>query len=642
MALSSNAPGASTTRYQTVAHALLAKGKITQDQGRDIFQRAQMKPALMLRAAQEMGISESDVYEAHADVLGVPFVDLKKSPPSEEARNIIPEDLQERLKATAIRIDGNTLVVAMENPKNFHDVDDLKLRTKMDIRGVIVPPSQVEAFKKGNSGGGLILGANGANGSNGTNGAHANGEANGSVPTHNLDNVETADDMKYGEDVGEMLESIKPVQKLEDPNKKKRRGEEEPKSSEEESGIVDLTKGEVESGGAMAEEAPIIRIVNTILLYALRDGASDIHIEPQQKGVRIRYRIDGVLHEQMKIPQYVLNPLISRVKIMSEMNIAERRVPQDGRIKLTMQGKEYDMRVNTCPTIFGEKIVMRVLDKSSVMLGLDKIGLYPTDQTQLLDIASQPNGMLLVCGPTGSGKTTTLYSLLNVVNSVERNVSTVEDPVEYQLPGLAQVNVNRKAGLTFATALRAFLRQDPDVIMVGEIRDLETAEIAVQASLTGHLVLSTIHTNDAPSSATRLSDMGVEPFLISASLTGALAQRLARRICSNCKEEHVPPREILLRFGFDPLKNPDQKFYKGRGCDVCKQTGFKGRMGIYELMRINEEISELIVRRSPVSEVKEAARANGMKTLQEDGFQKCKDGWTTVDEVMRVVFTGGH
>jgi len=250
--------------------------------------------------------------------------------------------------------------------------------------------------------------------------------------------------------------------------------------------------------------------------------------------------------------------------------------------------------------------------------------------------------MFLICGPTGSGKTTTLYSSLNVVNSVEKNVMTVEDPVEYQLPGLSQVHVNRKAGLTFANALRAFLRQDPDVIMVGETRDLETAEIAVQASLTGHLVLTTIHTNDAPSVATRLSDMGVEPFLISASMIGALAQRLARKICSKCKEEYVPQRELLLRMGFDPKLHPEVVFYKGRGCDACRQTGYKGRVGIYELMRINEELAEMIVRRAPVSELKEAARANGMKTLQEDGFRKAKDGLTTIEEIMRVVFTGGH
>jgi type IV pilus assembly protein PilB len=398
----------------------------------------------------------------------------------------------------------------------------------------------------------------------------------------------------------------------------------------------------VADGALGADEAPIIRIVNTILMYAVKDGASDIHIEPQRKGVRIRYRIDGVLHEQMKVPQYVLNPLISRIKIMADMNIAERRIPQDGRIHIKMQDKDYDLRVSSLPTAFGEKVVMRILDKSSVLIGLDKLGLYPETQAQMLDICHQPNGMFMICGPTGSGKTTTLYSVLNVINSIEKNLLTVEDPIEYQLPGLSQVHVNRKAGLSFANALRAFLRQDPDIIMVGEIRDLETAEIAVQAALTGHLVLSTVHTNDAPSTATRLADMGVEPFLISASLVGSLAQRLARRICANCKEEYLPPREILLRFGHDPDLHPDVKFYKGRGCDRCRQTGYKGRMGIYELMRINEEISDMIVRRSPLSELKEAARSNGMQTLQEDGFRRCKDGMTTVEEVMRVVFTGGH
>ncbi len=377
-------------------------------------------------------------------------------------------------------------------------------------------------------------------------------------------------------------------------------------------------------------------------MYAIKDEASDIHIEPQRKGVRIRYRIDGVLHEQMKVPQYVLNPLVSRIKIMADMNIAERRIPQDGRIHLKMQDKDYDMRVSTLPTQHGEKVVMRILDKSSVLIGLDKLGLYPETQAQLLDICHQPNGMFMITGPTGSGKTTTLYSVLNVINSIEKNLLTVEDPVEYQLPGLSQVLVNRKAGLSFANALRAFLRQDPDIIMVGEIRDLETAEIAVQAALTGHLVLSTVHTNDAPSTATRLADMGVEPFLISASMVGALAQRLARRICANCKEEDKPPREILLRFGHDPNLHPEATFYKGRGCDRCRQTGFKGRLGVYELMRLNDELNDMIVRRAPPSELKEAARANGMHTLQEDGFRKALDGMTTVEEVMRVVFTGGH
>jgi len=634
MALSNPSPvAAPATRPQTIAHALVFKGKINQEQGKQAIQQAGGKAAALPEVLRAMGVSEVDVAEAQAQVWGIPFVDLAKNPPSQEAKDLVPEDLQTRHKATGLRVDGNTLTVALDDPKDLHAVQDLEMRTRMQIQVVMAPASQISAWKNGKMGAGLVV----------PNGTHQNGNGSGDGDakpkderTVDLDEADANGDILASEDVRSMLHDLKPVPVLVDPKKKKN---EEPKEREE-TGITDVSEGE--GDGSLAEEAPIIRIVNTVLLYALRDGASDIHIEPQQKGVRIRYRIDGVLHEQMKIPQYVLNPLISRIKIMSEMNIAERRIPQDGRIKLTMQGKEYDMRVNTCPSMYGEKIVMRVLDKSSVMLGLDKIGLYPAMQSQLLDICSQPNGMLYIAGPTGSGKTTSLYSLLNIVSTVEKNVSTVEDPVEYQLGGITQVQVNRKAGLNFATALRAFLRQDPDIIMVGEIRDLETAEIAVQASLTGHFVLSTIHTNDAPSVPTRLADMGVEPFLISASLTGALAQRLTRRICANCKEEYVPQREILLRFGFDPLKNPDQKFWRGRGCDTCKQTGFKGRMGVYELMRINEEIAELIVRRGTVAEIKDVARASGMITLQEDAFAKCRDGFTTPEEVMRVVFTGGH
>ena len=612
---------------QRMLQLLIEKNKISKDQAKQIWQDSQGDAAQAEQIAGEMKVPEVDITAAKAEALGVPFVDLHKSKPSEDSKNLVDAEMQDRLKATPLYQEGNTLVVAMDDPKNFHAIEDLRIKTGRDIRGVLAPPSQLEAFR------------------NGTNGFAAkpvavDGEK--AAPEVNLDSQ--GDWGGNDASIDEMLQGLKPVQTLDkmdakNSDKRKRTAEDTDSDDNE---VAELDPSSIAGDKEAGEEAPIIRIVNTILLYAIKEGASDIHIEPQSKGVRVRYRIDGVLHEQMKIPQYVLNPLISRVKIMSEMNIAERRIPQDGRIKITMQGKEFDMRVNTCPSVFGEKIVMRILDKSSVMLGLDKIGIYEDMQTMLVDIAMQPNGMLIVCGPTGSGKTTTLYSLLNVVSSVEKNVSTVEDPVEYQLPGLTQVQVNRKAGLTFATALRAFLRQDPDVIMVGEIRDLETAEIAVQASLTGHLVLSTIHTNDAPSSATRLGDMGVEPFLISASLSGALAQRLARRICSNCKEEYEPPRETLLRFGFDPLKHPEQKFYRGRGCDVCKQTGYKGRTGIYELMQINEELQELIVRRAPVTEVKEAARANGMLTLQEDGFRKCKDGHTTVEEVMRVVFTGGH
>jgi type IV pilus assembly protein PilB len=607
---------------KSLIQVLGEKGKITKPQAMDAMDRKKATTDSLEKILIDIGVPETEVYSAQAEVLGVPFFDVSTLHPESSALALLPDDMQERYKAAPIRRDEKRLTVAMANPKDVFAVDEMHIKTGLDIHAVLASPAQLEGLRNG------TIGANGSNG-------HAEG------------NGDAADDSKLGTDIEEMLGLLAPVQNLTD---KKAKANEKAKEggstaiepvAEEEGGDIDVSGG---AGGDIlgVDEAPIIRIVNAILMQAIKDGASDIHIEPQRRGVRVRYRIDGVLHEQMKVPQYVLNPLVSRIKIMGDMNIAERRIPQDGRIPLKMQNKEYDMRVNSCPTSNGEKIVMRILDKSSVMIGLEKLGLYAETQEQLLEICHQPNGCFMICGPTGSGKTTTLYSVLNVVNSVEKNVMTVEDPVEYQLPGLSQVHVNRKAGLSFAAALRAFLRQDPDVIMVGEIRDLETAEIAIQAALTGHLVLSTVHTNDAPSTATRLGDMGVEPFLISASLVGALAQRLARKICSNCKEEYQPPMDILRRFGYDHASHPDQVFYKGRGCEVCRQSGYKGRMGVHELMVINEELADMIVRRAPLSELKEAARANGMHTLQEDGFRKAMDGVTTVEEIMRVVFTGGH
>lgn len=604
-------------------------GKITRDQARDAMQRKQATTETLEDILIDMEVSEVDVYQAQAEILGVSFLDLSKIKPEKDTFNLVPGDMQERYGAVPIRLDGNRLTVAMRDPKDVFALDEMRHKTKMDVRGVLAPPSQVEEWKKSALNGG---------------GSSTNG--NELVLDDGL-SPDAEDSNEFNVQIEEMLGGLVPVEDMTAKgarNKAKGIKKEKDKFTDDEVEETDIAPntGDAEADQKMADEAPIIRIVNTILMYAIKDGASDIHIEPQQKGVRIRYRIDGVLHEQMKVPQYVLGPLVSRIKIMGDMNIAERRIPQDGRIHIKMQDRDFDLRVSSCPTAYGEKVVMRILDKSSVMIGMEKLGLYPEMQAQLMDICHQPNGMLYICGPTGSGKTTTLYSMVNVINSIEKNIMTVEDPVEYQLPGLSQVHVNRKAGLSFANALRAFLRQDPDIIMVGETRDLETAEIAVQAALTGHLLLSTIHTNDAPSTATRLSDMGVEPFLISASLVGALAQRLARKICPNCKEAYKPARDVLLRFGHDPELHPEVQFFKGRGCNNCKQTGYKGRMGIYELMKMNDELSEMIVRRAPLSELKEAARSNGMVTLQEDGFRKCVDGFTTVDEVMRVVFTGGH
>jgi len=605
---------AATNGKKSLLQVLGEKGKIKREVAVEAMREQQANPGKALEnILVEKGVPEADVFESKADILQVPFFDGSEFKPDPEALGLLPEDLQKRYNAVPVILNGKKLTVAMANPRDVFIIDEMRQKTGCDIEPVLTAPSHMELLRNASS-------------SNG----------NGASP-------EATETSGVNAEIEELLGNLAPVEV--DPNKKKgdRPGEEE--STERETNLSQaaaMTQSDTAEGAALADEAPIIRIVNTILMYAIRDGASDIHIEPQRKGVRVRYRIDGVLHEQMKVPQYVLNPLVSRIKIMADLNIAERRVPQDGRIHVKMQDNDFDLRVSTCLCQFGEKVVLRILDKSSVLIGLDKLGLYPETQEILEDVCAQPNGMFLISGPTGSGKTTTLYSALNVINSIEKNTMTVEDPVEYQLPGLSQVNVNRKAGLTFANALRSFLRQDPDIIMIGETRDLETAEIAVQAALTGHLVLTTIHTNDAPSIATRLVDMGVEPFLIAASMVAGLAQRLTRKICPDCKEEYVPQRELLLRFGFDPKLNPDVKFYHGRGCDNCRQTGYRGRLGVYEMMRVNEEIAEMIVRRAPLSEVKEAAKANGMHTMQEDGFRKCRDGLTTIEEVMRVVFTAGH
>jgi type IV pilus assembly protein PilB len=385
------------------------------------------------------------------------------------------------------------------------------------------------------------------------------------------------------------------------------------------------------------EEAPVVKLVNALLSDAIHKRASDIHIEPFEKMLRVRFRIDGVLYEIMKPPLKLKNPLISRVKIMASLDIAERRLPQDGRIKLRLpDAKEMDFRVSVIPTIFGEKVVLRLLDKTSLELDMTKLGFEDAALRDFKDAISQPHGMVLVTGPTGSGKTTTLYSALSELNRITDNISTVEDPVEYNLVGINQVQIHDDIGLSFAASLRSFLRQDPDVIMVGEIRDFETAEIAVKAALTGHLVLSTLHTNDAPSTINRLLNMGVEPFLVSSSLNLILAQRLARVICSNCKTESDYPREALLEVGFMPEDLDGQKFYHGTGCDECSSTGFRGRVALYEVLPMREEIRDAVLVGASALEIKRKAISLGMQTLRAAGLHKAREGVTTVDEVVRV------
>ncbi|MHB0975699.1 MAG: GspE/PulE family protein [Candidatus Aquicultorales bacterium] len=383
------------------------------------------------------------------------------------------------------------------------------------------------------------------------------------------------------------------------------------------------------------EEAPVVKLVNLVLTQAVRDRAGDIHIEPQEKDIRIRFRIDGVLHEIMRSPKKIHAGLASRIKILAGMDIAQRRIPQDGRFGLTIDGQAIDFRVSTIPTVFGEKLVLRLLQRDSVMISLDDLGLSMETLDTFKNSLSKPYGAILVTGPTGSGKTTTLYAALNILNATERNVITVEDPVEYRLAGLNQVQVNTRTGLTFAAALRSILRHDPDIVMIGEIRDAETALIAVESALTGHLVLSTLHTNDAPSSITRLTEMGVEPFLISSAVDCIVGQRLARRLCVHCREPYAPPIEELAKLRFPTDDLPDA-FYRPKGCKLCGETGYKGRVGLYEVLVMNDEIERLTVEKASSEEVYRAAIQSGLKPLRYDGFEKVKQGTTSLDELLRV------
>jgi type IV pilus assembly protein PilB len=395
---------------------------------------------------------------------------------------------------------------------------------------------------------------------------------------------------------------------------------------------------DIAGASASAEDAPIIKLVNLLITQAVNDRASDIHIEPGERSLRVRYRIDGVLHEVMTPPKAVQSGMISRLKIMADVDIAERRVPQDGRIGLVVQGKQIDIRLATLPTVNGEKVVMRILDKSSVLLRLQDLGFMPDNFTRYKEAYVKPYGTILVTGPTGSGKSTTLYATLNILNSPEINIITVEDPVEYKLPGVNQVQTNVKAGLTFASALRSILRSDPDIILIGEIRDRETAQIAVEAALTGHLVLSTLHTNDAPSALTRLTEMGIETFLVASALDCVLAQRLARRLCGKCKEPYVPTEDELIaaHFRFDPDAELP-KLYRAGGCTACGKTGYRGRLAVHEVMTVTEEIERMVVEKAASEDIAKVAIEQGMTTLRDDGMQKVRTGATSIEEVLRVV-----
>ncbi len=384
----------------------------------------------------------------------------------------------------------------------------------------------------------------------------------------------------------------------------------------------------------ITEEPVVIKLVNLIIMKAVKEGASDIHIEPEEDSLKTRFRVDGMLHETTSPPKHLQSAIISRIKIMATLDIAERRKPQDGRFTIKMEGREIDVRVSCIPTMYGENVVLRLLDVATALLSLRDIGFSKAVLERYEKLISRPHGIILVTGPTGSGKTTTLYASLDKINTVEKNIITIEDPVEYKLAGIRQIQINPKVDLTFSNGLRSILRQDPNIIMVGEMRDFETAEIAIQAALTGHLVFSTLHTNDAPTAVTRLIDMGVEPFLVSSSLIGVLAQRLIRTICTDCKEKYRPTEEELKNIGLNQEEKTD--FYQGKGCHKCMNTGYKGRIGIFELMILDDSIRNLVIGKVPTEEIRKKAIASGMTTLKEEGIQKIKESITTVGEVLRV------
>jgi len=508
---------------------------------------------------------------------GIPSITLSQLDVDPDVLKLVPPQIAKKYEVLPVKRTGNTLTLAMADPTNVFALDDVAFMTNLQVLPVV---GSQGAIRKA------------------------------------LERSYSTQMSAISEVISELEGEVGDVEVLDD---------------NEASAKIDIFELK-----ESADEAPIVRLVNMVLVDAIRRGASDIHLEPYEKVFRVRFRVDGVLHEIMTPPKRLEPALISRVKIMANLDIAERRLPQDGRIKLRYNTHEIDFRVSTLPTIFGEKTVMRLLDKDALQLDLTKLGFDPWSLEHFQKAIHSPYGMILITGPTGSGKTTTLYSAIHTVNSPDINIMTAEDPVEYNLKGVNQVQIHDEIGRTFGAALRSFLRQDPDVILVGETRDLETAQIGVRAALTGHLVLTTLHTNDCPSTIARLLDMGIPPFLVSSSLLLILAQRLGRKVCKDCREPYEADEDSLVPYGHLPQGLGSCTFYRGKGCATCSFTGMKGRVAIYEVMPVTQEIRDLILRNAPTAEIREVAESQGMKTLRQSGLFKVIDGTTTVEEVLRV------
>ncbi len=570
----------------TVGEIFVTTGLITEEQLQlAIDKQMQLKtPEKIGSVLVSLGfITERDQVRCLGEQWNVTYVDLTDITIGQQVLRRVSQELARRFKVVPIKLEENKLFLAMKNPLDIFAIDEIRLISGLEVEPLIATEED-------------ILGAI----ANNYRQEYSSTEA--------------------------MSEAVK----------------------EFEESTITITDGSGDDGYSIEQlkelsgEAPVVRLSNMIISRAVADKVSDIHIEPAKDVLRIRYRTDGILHDGMVLPKRAQSSLISRFKIMADMDISEKRSPQDGRISATVDGKPYDFRVSTLPAVYGEKIVMRVLDKSNISVGLSKLGLLPYTFDIFESLISRTYGIILVTGPTGSGKSTTLYSVLSKLNSPEKNILTIEDPVEYELAGITQSMVNTKANMTFASALRSFLRQDPNIIMVGEIRDAETALIAIEAALTGHLVLSTLHTNDAPGSIARLLDMGVESFLIASSVAGVLAQRLLRTICPKCKEPYTPPRDAIKRLGMslDLLEKTEITFYRGRGCDYCNGSGYKGRVGVYELMTVTDKVRELILARASSYAIREAAVEAGMRTLRDDAMEKILLGMTTLEESLRVIYAG--
>jgi len=533
-------------------------------------------------------LSDEEVTAVLSRQYGVPSVNLELFEVDPAAVALVPQETSERYCILPLSRVGATLTLAMVDPTNVFAVDDIKFMTGLSVEPVVVSETALNAAVRKYYG--------------------TSREMELAKVMEDLV-AETTSLPDFGEDVDQL----------------------EVENLEEEIDLENLEK--------MSEDAPVVKLVNVILVDALRRGASDIHIEPYEKEFRVRFRMDGVLYNIMTPPMKMRDALTSRLKIMARLDIAEKRLPQDGRIKIRVRlenrSRELDFRVSTLPTIFGEKMVLRLLDKENLRLDMTMLGFEPASLEKFKRNISKPYGMVLVTGPTGSGKTSTLYSALQSLNTPETNIMTAEDPVEFNLPGINQVQMKESIGLNFAAALRSFLRQDPNIILVGEIRDFETAEIAVKAALTGHLVLSTLHTNDAPSTISRLMNMGIEPFLVATSVNLIQAQRLVRRICKECKTEVKSPDEALVDVGFPASELKDIKTFKGAGCSTCNGTGYKGRVGLYEVMEITEELRELILVGASGLELRRKAIEDGMLTLRQSGLEKIRLGMTSLDEVVR-------